>query len=145
MPLPAFKKTLSCELDGLQDLELVGLLVLVLILVAPETDVNLALRSNSLRQGPPAMSVQDHFFQGLTGQPIVKSSSGRGSPVLDGPESQAQMSAGQGSIQGPTVSFQDLWQELVALREPPVVLQELLDPCSDRCSTQIAMAGLARS
>ena len=74
------------------------------------------------------MSAQDHFFQGLTGQQFAKSSNGRGSPILDGPESQAQMSAGQGSTQGPTVSFQDLWQELVALREPPVVLQELLDP-----------------
>lgn len=105
-----------------------GLLVLVLILVAPETDVKLALRGKSLRQDPPTMSVQDRFFQGLTGHQFVKSSSGRGSPILDGPESQVQMSAGQGSIQGPTVSFQDLWQELVALREPPVVLQELLDP-----------------
>ena len=50
--------------DGLEDLDLVGAVVLVLILIPPETDVNLPVLRDLFGQHPPPMAVLDHIGEG---------------------------------------------------------------------------------
>ena len=57
------RELLGSGLDALQDLNLMGDLVLILVHVAPQGDIQLALHGRRLVEDPPAMAIEDHIFQ----------------------------------------------------------------------------------
>ena len=101
-----------------------GLLVLVLVLVPPQGDVDLALLLHCLGQDPPAMSIKDHLLQVLQVQQVRQVPDRRRNAVLDAPQGDVEVSAGYGSIQRSTGTLRNRWQELVALGELPIMIQQ---------------------
>ena len=57
------RELLGSGLDALQDLNIMGDLVLILVHVAPQGDVHLALHGHRLLEDPPAMAIEDHILQ----------------------------------------------------------------------------------
>ena len=110
---------------GPHDLELVDRLVLVLVLIAPQRDVGLIDLAQVLWQDPPPMPTHGRIAQGRLLHQGPKLTQGRRGAILDAPKDNVQVRTSQGSIQGILV---DGREELVALGEPQVVLEELLFP-----------------
>ena len=57
------REVLCNGLDELQDLNLMGDLVLILVHVAPQGDIHLAIHEHMIMAGPLAMAIEDHILQ----------------------------------------------------------------------------------
>ena len=87
--------------DGLQDLDFMSAVVLVLVHVPPEGYVCLLVSGQGLGQDPPAMPIQDHIFQGLLVHQRRQVAYRRLGPILDAPKGQVEVGACEGCVPGP--------------------------------------------
>ena len=80
--LTVVRKSLRCKRDGLQDLDLVGRLGFVLVLIAPGADVDLVFTGLRLKDDPPAMSAHDHLPQSRVVHQFTQVSNGQRDAVV---------------------------------------------------------------
>ena len=114
-----------CLHDALQHFDLVGPLVFVLVLVAPEGDVDQEALVDVLGEDPPPMPVLDDILQGLVVHEERPKVPGWGpTAALDDPEGEVQVGPGEGAVEG--LAVVNGGQQVLALREAVVVLEEPL-------------------
>ena len=113
--------------DPSEDLDLMSPLILILILVPPEAHFHLVRMGGAFREDPPAMPMMDNIMEGGPrfdeGLHIHRR---RGNSVTEDPQGDVQVRPREGPIEGHVLL--DGREELGALRELPVVLEELLLP-----------------
>ena len=89
--LSEFQEPFCSTPQGLQDLNLVNLLILVLVLVLPEADICLHLSGNGLGQDPPSMTIHDSIRQGRIVHQALQVADRRLNTMFDASEGQVEM------------------------------------------------------